>query len=108
MKKTSYLLLILVLLIACTMPVYRSQYDNAQVAKERRKRKPGPKMEIIFNDSQLARLYNNGKKFSDGEFRAYVEKHVSPELEVRFISGKNLFGKKYIRYAVIYYEVSKH
>ena len=106
MKRINYLLLILVFLIACAPSVYRAQYDNAQVAKERRKRKPGPKLDYIFNDSQLGRLHNGGKKFSDSEFRAYVERHVSPGLDVRFISGKNLFGKKYIRYAVIYYETS--
>ena len=108
MKKINYLLLILVLLIACAPSVHRAQYDEVQVAKERRKRKPGLKIDYIFNDTQLGRLYNGGKKFSDSGFRKYVAAHVSKGLEVRFISGKNLFGKKYIRYAVIYYEISKH
>jgi len=102
MKKINYLLLILVMLIACAPSVHRAQYDKAQATKERWKRKPGPKVDYIFNDTQLGRLYNGGKKFSDSGFRKYVAAHISKGLRVRFVSGKNLFGKKYIRYAVIF------
>ena len=102
MKKINYLLLILVMLIACAPSVHRAQYDKAQATKERWKRKPGPKVDYIFNDTQLGRLYNGGKKFSDSGFRKYVAAHISQGLKVRFVSGKNLFGKKYIRYAVIF------
>ena len=108
MNKINGLFLVLALLIACAPQVYRAQYDGAQIAKERRKRKPSPKIGIIFNDSQLGRLHNNGKKFSDSEFRAHVNKRVPQGLKVRFISGKNLFGKKHIRYAVVYYEISEY
>ena len=78
------------------------------LAEKRLKDNPLPEIDLIFNDSQLGRLHNDGKKFSDSEFRAYVEKHKHPNTEVKYFMGKNIHGQKYIRLAVIYYEISKH
>ena len=72
-----------------------------------------PQIYIIYNDFQLGwlynnrnRLYNNGKRFSDEEFKAYVSGLAITKRckEVRFIYGKNILGKKVIRKAVLYYE----
>ena len=72
----------------------------------RRVRHPEPRIYIIYNDNQLGWLYNNGKKFSDEKFKAYVHGLAITKRckEVKFFSGKNIFGKKVIRKAVLYYE----
>ena len=111
--RISLLVMLLALLVGCTTvgsqkTIKRLSPEWHDLAEKRLRDNPLPETRPIFNDSMLGVLYNGGKRFSDSEFRAYVEKHRPPNVEIKYFAGINIHGQKYIKYAVIYYEISKH
>jgi hypothetical protein len=65
-----------------------------------------PAIYIVFNDHQIGWLYNQGEKFSDEKFMAYIYglEITKRCKEVRFIYGINLHQKEVIRCAVLYFD----
>jgi hypothetical protein len=109
LKRTSLGILgAVVLLTGCTT-VYQGeshyQLNSIQYARERAKRHPLPAIYIIYNDTVLGWLYNNGEKFSNEKFMAYVHSlEIAKRCKkVRFIYGINRHGKEVIRHAVCYF-----
>lgn len=74
--------------------------------RARQKRHPAPKIYIIYNSHQLGYVYNDGEKFSDSEFKAYVYGLAITKRckGVRFFRQRNLHGKYIIKGAVLEYE----
>ena len=79
------------------------------IREARRENHPLPAIYIIFNDAQVGWLYNNGRRFTDEEFKIYVRGLAITKRckKVKFFSGKNIFGKEVIRKAVVYYKDDK-
>ena len=112
MRRINCLIVALALLACCTTintkTIRRLSPEWWDLAEARYKNYPGMNIQIIFNDSQIGWLYNNGERFTDIEFMEYAKKYVPEGAEIKFFYGINRHNKKYIRLGVIYYEVSKH
>jgi len=111
--RISLLVMMLALFVGCTTIGSQRKIERLSPAwwdlkEQRLKDSSLPEIRFIFNDYMLGFLYNGGKRFSDSEFMAYVEKHMPPNVEIKYFKGINIHGQKYIKYAVIYYEISKH
>jgi len=105
--RISLLVMLLAFLVGCTTvgsqkSIKRLSPEWHDLAEKRLKDNPMPEIRFVFNDHMLGLLYNGGKRFSDSEFRAHVEKHKPLNTEVRYFEGINIHGQKYIRYAVIF------
>jgi hypothetical protein len=88
-----------------TKPPRRLSPEWWDISQARSERHKPPAIYIVFNDHQLGWLYNQGKKFSDEEFMAYIHGLEITEgcEKVRFIYGINLHQKEVIRCAVLYF-----
>ena len=94
--------------ITCTSVFHGDKPEwNFNTARERLKRHPPPKIQIIYNDSMLGFLYNNGKRMSNSEFMNYVEEYIKKnkkDCEVDFIDGIDLSQRKVIRMAILHFD----
>ena len=99
--KISFFIALLMFFVGCAT-VYQQKSTKRlspewhDIAQARQARHPMPRMDFIYNDT--------GKKLSDAEFMAYVEKHTPEGAVAKYFKGINLFGRKVIRFAVVYYE----
>jgi len=103
--KISLLVVMLAMLVGCTAlgsqkTIRKLSPEWYNLAEKRLKENPLPKMDVIFID--------RARWPTEAGFVAYVEKNVPEGAKVRYVKGKNMLGHEIIRYAVIYYEISKH
>ena len=116
--RISLLVMLMAFLVGCTTlgsqkSIKRLSPEWHDLTEKRLRDNLMPEIRFIFNDYMLGLLYNGGKKFSDNEFMAYVEKHRPPNVKIKYFKGTNIHGQKYIRVAVIFLTekengISKH
>lgn len=75
------------------------------IRQARQERHELPNIYIVFNDHQLAWVYNDGVRFTNSEFKEYIHglAFVQGCKKIRFRYGINVHRERIIRYAVIYY-----
>ena len=110
--KIPWLLVAILAVVSCASVYDGGGRDARKLSPEwwrqqeiRKEGKTLPVIYIIYNSHQLGWIYNNHKKFSDSEFKAYVYglEITKRCKKVRFISKKSMRGPLQVKYAILYF-----